>query len=209
LHETLTHSRLPGFLPARRLCSALHVLVVTRGPVPDWLLISYSVPNQPSALRVATWRALKQRGAVLLGPGLYALMDSESHRAAINDLSARIASGGGTAIALSAAGLTPEDERSLELKFTAARHDEYTQVVKSARNLVAHIEREEGGHDYRFAEVESLDEELNKVRRQLDLVLERDPGEHPARAEAVTALHAAEARLQQYLDNAYREENHE
>src|SRR6185436_1018418 len=107
----------------------------------EWLLISYRVPNQPSALRVATWRALKQRGAVLLGPGLYALMDSESHRAAINDLSARIASGGGAAIALSAAGLTPEDERSLELKFGAARHDEYTQVVKSARNLIAHIER--------------------------------------------------------------------
>ena len=37
----------------------------------EWLLLSYSVPAQPSALRVATWRALKQAGAVLLGPGLY------------------------------------------------------------------------------------------------------------------------------------------
>jgi hypothetical protein len=175
--------------------------------VPDWLLISYSVPNQPSALRVATWRALKQRGAVLLGPGLYALSDSEPHRAALTDLSARIASGGGVAIAVRAVALTADDERSLHLKFEAARHDEYMHVVKSARNLVAHIEREEGSHDYRFSEVESLDEELNKVRRQLDLVTERDPGEHPARAEALTALHAAESRLQQYLDNAYREEN--
>jgi hypothetical protein len=177
--------------------------------VSAWLLISYSAPNQPSALRVATWRALKQAGALLLGPGLYALPESERHRLLLGDLTTRIVSGGGTAIMLSAAALTDDDERSIQLKFEAARHEEYQQVLKSARKFCAHVEQEEQDHDYRFAEVESLEEELQKVRRQLALVRERDPFPLPIAGEAEAGVAAAEARLQKYLDNAFREENHE
>jgi hypothetical protein len=177
--------------------------------VAEWLLLSYRVPNQPSALRVASWRALKHRGAVLLGPGLYALPDTAGHRESIAELSARIVDGGGTAIALSASAMTPDDRRTLDLKFEAARHDEYRQVVKSAQKLFDHIGREEASRDYRFAEVESLEQELQKVRRQLALVIDRDLQGLPMRADAESALAAAEARLQQYLDNAYQEENHE
>ena len=175
----------------------------------QWLLLSYHVPTQPSALRVATWRALKQQGAVLLGPGLYALPEAQANRDLLGDLSARIVSGGGTAITLSAAALTDDDQRSLEFKFEAARHDEYRQVIKSANKLLAHIGREEASQDYRFAEVESLEEELNKVRRQLVLVCERDTLGLSVRGEAADAVSAADARLQQYLDNAYQEENRE
>jgi hypothetical protein len=175
--------------------------------MPGWLLISYHVPTNPSALRVATWRALKQRGAVTLGAGLYALPATPEHEAALLQLSNRIAEGGGTAISLSAAALTDADERALQLRFQAARRDEYLQVLKSARKLVDHIGREEESHDYRFAEVESLEEELNKVRRQFERVVERDSCDSPVRGEAQAALTVAEERLQLYMDNAYREEN--
>jgi len=174
-----------------------------------WLLISYHVPTNPSALRVATWRALKQRGAVTLGDGLYALPATPEHQQALLHLANRIADGGGTAISLSAAALTDADERALQDRFQAARRDEYLQVQKSARKLIDHIGREEESRDYRFAEVESLEEELNKVRRQFDRVVERDAGDSPFRAEAQLSLTAAEERLQLYLDNAYREETRE
>ncbi|MEX2230081.1 MAG: Chromate resistance protein ChrB [Dehalococcoidia bacterium] len=173
----------------------------------EWLLLSYRVPNQPSALRVASWRALKQRGAVLLGPGLYALPETAENREALSELSVRITEGGGTAIAMNASAMTPDDQRALELKFEAARHDEYQQVIKSAHKLFDHIGREEATRDYRFAEVESLEQELQKVRRQLALVIGRDLIGLPMRAEAEAALATAEARLHQYLDNAYQEEN--
>ena len=175
----------------------------------DWLLICYHVPNQPSALRVATWRALKQRGAILLGPGTYALPETEAHRKGLETLTERIVAGGGTAIAFAAAALSEADRRALELKSEAARHDDYRQVVRSTNNLIDHIEREESEHDYRFVEVEALDEELAKVRRQLEHVIERDTTGVPSREEAVAAVRAAEARLQRYMDNAYREENTE
>ena len=57
--------------------------------------------------------------------------------------------------------------------------------------------------------MESLDEEVNKVRRQLALVRERDPLSLPIQSEAHDAVEAAAQRLQQYLDRAYQEENRE
>ena len=44
----------------------------------DWLLFSYRVPAQPSAVRVAVWRDLRQHGALGLGTGLYALPDRDT-----------------------------------------------------------------------------------------------------------------------------------
>ncbi len=171
-----------------------------------WLLVSYHVPTHPSALRVATWRALKQHGAVPLGYGLYALPATDANREALSSVVARITDGGGEAIAFRATALTAVDAGALRAKFEAARLDEYAQVVKSARKLVAHIGREEDEGDFRYAEVESLEEELNKVRRQLALVANRGGGDLPAHAEARAAVTDAEERLQAYLDRAYRED---
>lgn len=92
---------------------------------------------------------------------------------------------------------------------SAARHDEYKQVIKSANKLFDHIAREEASLDFRFAEVESLEPELQKVRRQLDLVVDRDLLELAVRNDAQAALAAAEVRLQEYLGHAYDEENRE
>lgn len=174
-----------------------------------WLLISYHVPTHPSALRVATWRSLKQLGAVALGDGLYALPEGAAQREAIAALTERIAAGGGSSICFVANALTPEDEEALHQRFLAARHDEYRQVVKSARKLIDHIGREDATEDYRFAEVESLEEELEKVRRQLRHVLGRDHLGVASRVEAQAAVLEAEARLQEYFDHAYRRENQE
>ncbi len=175
----------------------------------EWLLISYHVPSHPSAVRVATWRALKQIGAVALGDGLYALPATPGHESQLLQVSERIAGGGGSAISFRAAALTPEDENAVQQKFLAARHDEYLQVAKSANKLVDHIGREEATEDYRFAEVESLEEELEKVRRQLDRVIARDHLALPVREQAEAAIREAESRLQDYFDHAYRRENQE
>jgi hypothetical protein len=175
----------------------------------DWLLISYHVPTNPSALRVATWRALKQLGAVSLGDGLYALPATDPHRESLLHLADRIAEGGGSAISFNATPLTEADERAIQQKFEAARYDEYRQVAKSAHKLIEHIDREEESRDYRFAEVDSLEEELNKVRRQFERAVSRDFAGLGLREEAQAALVAAEQRLHLYLDNAYREENRE
>jgi hypothetical protein len=168
-----------------------------------WLLISYAVPGEPSALRVATWRALKQLGAAPLGSSVYALPDAGVCRDAVERLSERIKAGGGSALTLLATALSAEDEAHLRERFAGLRAQEYAQVAKSARHFIDHVDREAESEDYRFAEVESLEEELEKVRRQLRLVKDRDYFETPAFEEAQAAIAAASQRLTRYVDTAY------
>ncbi len=173
----------------------------------DWLLISYHVPSEPSALRVATWRALKQMGAVTLGAGLYALPNTAEYVDDLTRLGERITEGGGLAVKFSAAPLTDRDEISLRELFKSARTDEFLQAEKSARRFIEHIRREEAGEDYRFAEVEGLEEEMEKVRRQFERVVARDHFRTPAREQALGAVMEAEKCLQGYLNKAYEKEN--
>lgn len=172
-----------------------------------WLLISYHVPTEPSALRVATWRAVKQLGAVKLGDGLYCLPNTPICVESVAALQERIQGGGGDALALAASGLGAADESFLTDAFMAARADEFAQVERWARRLIEHIGREEATDDYRFAEVDTLEEEMEKLRRQFQRVAERDYLGSPARVDAATALSEAAQRLSAYVDDAFRNEN--
>jgi hypothetical protein len=172
-----------------------------------WLLISYHIPTEPSALRVATWRAVKQLGAVKLGDGLYCLPNTSTCSELVGGLQERIQAGGGDALALEASGLSAADESFLSDAFMAARADEFAQVQRWARRLVDHIGREEATEDYRFAEVDTLEEEMEKLRRQFQRVVERDYLGSPARIPAAEALSEAAQRLSAYIDEAFRSEN--
>lgn len=172
-----------------------------------WLLVSYHAPTEPSALRVATWRALKQLGAVKLGDGLYFLPHTPECAGAVEALQQRIQGGGGDALVVSASGLSSPDEVYLSESFMAARADEFAQVERWAQRLVEHIGREESTDDYRFAEVDTLEEEMEKLRRQFQRVAERDYLGSPARQAAAAVLSEAAQRLSAYVDEAFRKEN--
>ena len=174
----------------------------------QWLLVSYHAPTEPSALRVATWRTLKDLGAVKLGDGLHCLPNTPASVAKVEELRARLQDGGGSALAVVASGLSPADEAALATAFLAARTDEFNQVQRWAQRLIDHIGREEATDDYRYAEVDTLEEEMEKVRRQFRRAADRDHfGATPARTEAAATVSEAAQRLGRYIDEAFRKEN--
>lgn len=170
-------------------------------------MISYRAPSEPSALRVAAWRTLKQLGSVKLNDGLYYLPKSPETETALEELRVRLESGGGGALLLTAAGLREVDERSLRDSFDAARTDEFAQVRRWATRLAEHIGREEATDDYRFAEVDTLEEEMEKVRRQFQRAAARDYLGCAERELAAGAVSDASRRLAVYVDEAFRREN--
>lgn len=167
-----------------------------------WLIACFAIPAEPSALRVATWRSLKQLGAAAVGSGVYALPERPELREAFLKLKERVNSGGGSAFLLQAQALHTEDEEVVVERFATSRAADYAQVIKSARRFVEHVERETATQDFRFVEVESLEEELEKVRRQLHRVRERDYFVNPTREEAQAAVIEAERALRAYVELA-------
>jgi hypothetical protein len=171
-----------------------------------WLLICYQVPSEPSALRVATWRALKQAGAVKLRDGTYLLPDRPSCAAALQEIQAKVQAGEGTALTMRVQGVSEDEAAAMYELFAQARAEEFRQVAKSARKFVDHVGREEAEDDFRFAEVDSLEEELEKVRRQFQRAVARDYLGSPERQAAAHALGDAVAGLGRYVERAYRQE---
>lgn len=61
----------------------------------SWLLLHYKLPNQPSALRVYTWRKLKRIGAILLHEAVWVLPDLPRTAEQVQWLTAEIQEMGG------------------------------------------------------------------------------------------------------------------
>jgi len=175
--------------------------------MPDWLIISYRVPTEPSALRVASWRALKGAGAVKLGDGVYFLPNKPVCERTLDELAGRIRSGGGSVLVMAADGLGSADAAFLRDAFEETRTDEFGQVARSCLKLIDHIAREEATDDYRYAEVDTLEEELEKVRRHFQRAVDRDHLGSAAREPAAAAVSDAAQRLRTYVDEAFRHEN--
>lgn len=168
----------------------------------QWLVACFAIPAEPSALRVATWRMLKELGAAAVGGGVYALPERPELREAFLRLKDRVNSGGGSAFLLRGQALEAADEAVVIKRFETSRAADYAQVIKSARRFVEHVERETASRDFRFAEVENLEEELEKVRRQLHRVRERDYFVNATREEAQAAVIGAEQALRSYVELA-------
>lgn len=62
-----------------------------------WVFLTYRLPREPSAPRLAVWRAVRRLGALQLGDGLVALPHSARNLEHLQWLAADIAERGGTA----------------------------------------------------------------------------------------------------------------
>jgi hypothetical protein len=63
----------------------------------QWLLLSYTLPREPSAPRVALWRKLKKLGAVLLHDALWVLPATPALQEQVRWLATEIAEADGSA----------------------------------------------------------------------------------------------------------------
>src|ERR1700693_830639 len=105
---------------------------------PDrWLLLIHQLPAKPAYFRVKVWRRLQALGAVTVKNAVYALPAGEQAQEDFEWLLKEISDGGGEGMICEARmvdGLTDEDVRNL---FNEARSQDYAEVSKDARALLA------------------------------------------------------------------------
>jgi len=63
----------------------------------EWLILTATLPTNPSGLRVRVWRALKASGASTLREGVYVLPTSAPTAQALRDIERTIAEAGADA----------------------------------------------------------------------------------------------------------------
>lgn len=168
-----------------------------------WLLLIYTVPSDPSRLRATVWRVLKKVGAVYLRDGVAALPDRKETRTAFRTISDKIDEFGGQATVVEGASIDAVREASLIAHLTANREEEYAEVIREAKRLLAHVAHERDHRELRFAELEELEEDLGKLRRWATQIRSRDYFGTAGAERAEALLAQCDAALATFLEETY------
>jgi DNA-binding transcriptional regulator PaaX len=149
----------------------------------EWAFLTYSLPRDPSAPRLALWRQLKRLGVVQLADGLVALPADARTREQLEWAADHTVAAGGRAGVWLARPTTRAQERELAQTMNAARSEEYQVIIDDAAAVLDADEVE------RVRALRRLRAENNRVRR-------RDYFRPPAREQARQALTTLAATLQ-------------
>jgi hypothetical protein len=145
-----------------------------------WLILTATLPTNPSGLRVRVWRALKATGAGTLREGVYVLPDHASTAPALWDLERTIAAAGADAHLLVVPARDEAQEEAFRALFDRGEHyAELLQAIKRARSGL------------RKSSEAQLHKSLRTLEHQLEGIRSSDffPGTQAERAtEALAAL---------------------
>jgi ChrB-like protein len=159
---------------------------------PEWVLLSYRVPREPSTPRIAVWRKLKRLGVAQLGDGLVALPADARTREQLEWVAEDVEQAGGSAMLWTARPESADQERRIAAEMAAARAAEYAAVHEQAR----------------AGSAEATDPAalLRRLRGELRRIERRDHFPPPERAAARAAVEDLAARAgRPALDGAVRE----
>ena len=163
-----------------------------------WLVLTYKIPPEPAARRVAVWRKLKAMGAVYLQNGVCLLPQTDDHVRRLRVLENDIASNGGDAVLLSTVGLDAAQEEKVVTRFTADRDEAYREFLGKCADFEAEIARETAARHFTYAELEENDEDLEKLKNWLTKIRKLDFYGAPLAAEAYERLESCVALLETY-----------
>ncbi len=143
-----------------------------------WVFLSYRLPREPSAPRLAIWRKVKRLGAAQLLDGLIALPFDSRNREQLEWLADEVVEADGEAAIWIAEPATAAQERGIASGLQARIAEEYRAITAEAREVSA----QPAGRHRRT---------LSRLRRELHRIRRRDyfpPAERDDAERAVAAL---------------------
>jgi len=171
-----------------------------------WLLFSYSVPKEPSTVRVALWRRLRDLGAMYIGPCVCMLPETPEAASQLSSCRKAAEDGGGTGRLIPLVVDDEETERDLVAEFQALRAAEYAEFRERVEALLDELRREGEGGKFTFAELEENEDELEKLERWLKKIESRDVLKCADHDHSVELLAQGRAALEEFRAATIRRE---
>lgn len=147
-------------------------------PEPPWLLLVFSLAKQNASLRVSVWRKLQRYGVVALGNSGYLLPNSAENREHFEWLAATIRSHRGDASVVEVRSIDNCSATQLKSRFSAARAQDYRQLLKELRTAVPKPARLARLRQ-RFQHIVSIDFFGHPLREQVERALHQSIPNHP------------------------------
>lgn len=166
------------------------------------MLLTYTLPAEPSSKRVLVWRHLRKIGA-LLDAGVWVLPRSPELEVQFQGAVSEIYELGGHALAFYADDFSEQQHAELSAAFNSVRSQEYTELLQRCDRFLGHVQRLIDQADFKFTAVEELEEDLEKRRRSLAQVISRDVFEVPERRQVEHCIKRCESALTQFVEAAF------
>jgi hypothetical protein len=168
-----------------------------------WLLLTYKVPPEPAARRIALWRRLKGMGAVYLQNGVCLLPKTDDHGRRLKMLENDISEMGGESVILETIALDRAQEEKVIARFKADRDEAYREFIDKCGDFEAEIAKERAANHFTYAELEENDVDLKKLQGWFEKIRKLDFYGAALGPEAEERLRACETLLDAYAREVF------
>jgi len=139
-----------------------------------WIVLTYTLPTEPSRPRVAIWRALKKIGAVNIQQSMWVLPDQGDHLAALQKICRDIEANGGESLLMESVFYEDAHAQRVTALFNRMRDDEYGEFIHECEKYLREIQREIEKEKFTYAELEEEEAEFEKLSAWFARLLDRD-----------------------------------
>src|ERR1700719_4599186 len=168
-----------------------------------WLLLTYKVPPEPAAKRVALWRRLKGMGAVYLQNGVCLLPKTDDHARRLKMLENDVAEIGGETVHLETLALDRAQEEKVVARLQAGQRGGYRDLNEKWGSFESGLAKETAAQHFTYAELEENDVGLKKLQGWLEKIGKLDFYGGALAGEAAERLKRSEALLDGYAQRVF------
>ncbi len=122
--------------------------------IKSWLLVTYKVPPEPAARRIAIWRRLKAMGAIYLQNGVCVVPKTDEHSRQLKMVENDVSEMGGEAVILDTVALDQAQEEKVVARFRADRDDVYREFIGRCADFQREIAQEVPKEKFPYPELE-------------------------------------------------------
>ncbi|NLI80653.1 MAG: chromate resistance protein ChrB [Deltaproteobacteria bacterium] len=167
-----------------------------------WIFFSYSLPAEPSRVRVYVWRQLKKLGAIC-HQSVWVVPHAKERLNSLNRLVEEIEGWNGAALLITGTIVVKAQEQEIIRAFTDSRNEEYREIIQKCEEFLKEIQFEIGRENFIFAEVEENEEELEKLKHWLKKVEKRDVIKPPLRKTTLERIKQCESIFNDFARRVY------
>lgn len=168
----------------------------------EWVVISYTLPREPSRIRVSIWRKLKKIGAVNMQQSMWILPRNDVNYNHLNEIKDDVLQSNGEAFVMKSS-VEENISKIIIERFNSARDEEYKELLDKCDDYFEEIDKETARKNFTFAEIEENEEELNKLKEWFGKIVVRDFFGASLREKSKTMLLSCTDIFEGFCDKVY------
>lgn len=172
-----------------------------------WVILNYTLPKDPSRVRVSVWRKLKKIGSVNIGQSMWVLPFTKEHFDFFSEILNDVQQNQGEGYLLDANFIGNQNSENIIQLFNKASDQDYKEVLEKCADFFQEIKDETAKENFTYAEVEENEYEYNKLIDWYNNVLKRDFFNAPLRATTEQQLNKCKILLEEFSGKVYDKDN--